>query len=190
MPTAALTDDMSQEMRTTAVEVLDNYFRAKDGNRPHLLDRVFVADARLEIRNDSAAISFPAQAIGRDAIADVLVRDFGRTYENVYSFYLARPGPKARTFACDWLVGMTEKATHTVRVGCGRYDWTFDGASSLATRLIITIAAMALLEPGAQPAVIGWLERLPHPWCSHTAILESAPEQPDLQPVLRCLSQR
>jgi len=71
--------------------VLRNYFHAKDENRPHVLERVFVPEAELIVENHSGTTAFPARAIGREAIAEVLVRSFGQTYENVYSFYLRRP---------------------------------------------------------------------------------------------------
>ncbi len=101
-----------------AEQILVNYFRAKDGNRPRLLDRVFSADAQLEVRNASSSIAFPGVTLGREQIADVLVREFGRTYENVYSFYLsAPPRGTVEQFSCSWLVGMTEKSDKTVNPG-------------------------------------------------------------------------
>ena len=99
--------------------VLRNYFHAKDENRPHVLDSVFTDDAALEIQNDSTAISFPADTIGRAAIGDVLVRSFCQTYENVYSFYLSRPVGELSLFECEWLVCMTEKSSRSVRPSNG-----------------------------------------------------------------------
>jgi hypothetical protein len=80
-----------------SAQILEGYFCAKDGNRPHLIARVFTPDARLEINNASASITFPAVTQGMEDIADVLVRQFGRTYENIYSFYLSvyQPAPRA-----------------------------------------------------------------------------------------------
>lgn len=75
----------------TPEQILRTYVHAKDENRPHLLDGVFSTDARLEIRNRSEQISFPAVTVGLAGIADVLVRRFNQTYENIYSFCLARP---------------------------------------------------------------------------------------------------
>jgi hypothetical protein len=166
-------------------EILENYFRAKDGNRPHLLERTFEPDAALEIRNHSTAISFPAFTQGREAMADVLVRQFGAANENVYSFYLQRPADVAATFTCSWLVAMTEKAARGVRVGGGTYEWTFGPSSPrLASRLVITISSMFVLRPSAQDSVLAWVSNLPYPWTTLEAIRASAPALPEIEAVL------
>ena len=56
--------------------VLRGYFHAKDENRPHILERVFEPDAELVVVNHASTIAFPARTVGRDAITDVLVRNF------------------------------------------------------------------------------------------------------------------
>lgn len=175
-------------MKLNAEQVLRNYFHAKDENRPHLLADVFAPDAKLQVLNRVSTIAFPAQTEGRDAIADVFVREFCRTNENVYSFYLDRPAPAVATFSCDWLVAMSGKDDRCVRVGCGRYDWAFDAsASGLATGLVITIEAMQVLQPSANECVFEWVRRLTYPWSSAAAIEESSPPVELLAPVLRHL---
>lgn len=167
-------------------QVLRTYFRAKDGNRPHLIDSVFCVDAVLEMHVNTDDIYFPAITQGRAAIADVLVGKFARTYENIYSFYLERPTSATTQFSCDWLVGMSEKDGGHVRLGCGRYDWRFEkGPPHLASRLIITIAAMEILSPEELDATLGWLRRLSYPWSSAAEIFASAPPNPALDPVLK-----
>jgi hypothetical protein len=132
----------------SAEEVLRNYFHAKDENRPHLLEQVFMESAVLEVRNRTSTITFPNVTSGREAIADVLVRSFGQTYENVYSFYLGRPVGQPSKFECPWIVAMTEKNARSVRIGCGRYAWEFEtDPPNLARRLTIDIAEMQLLAP-------------------------------------------
>ena len=84
----------------TPEAVLRGYFRAKDENRPHLLEDVFTPGAELIIHNQSANIAFPAFTQGRSAVAEVLVRSFALSNENVYSFYLARPLSGVREFTC------------------------------------------------------------------------------------------
>src|SRR5262249_16623614 len=127
---------MSELAPPTPESVVRDYIRAKDENRPHVLDRVFAPDAVVEIRNPSAAIAFPAPTSGRAAIADVLVRSFGQTHENVYPFCLQRPAGRAGSFDCDWIVAMTERSgSRSVRVGRGRYAWRFDPDARLASRL-------------------------------------------------------
>lgn len=90
--------------------VLRNHFRAKDENRPHLLDDVFTVDAVLEIRNATSTIAFPAVTSGRDAIADVLVRSFGQTDEDVNGLYL-------RPCMCRALTANAEAVGQSARGG-------------------------------------------------------------------------
>ena len=165
--------------------VLRTYLRAKDENRPYLMGQVFCETATLEMRVHTGNIAFPPVTRGVAAIADVLARQFGRSYENVYSFYLDHPPKVATEFSCRWLVGMSEKENGNVRVGCGRYDWQFDPLSNgLAKALIITIEAMEILPSNRQDAVMRWLNRLPYPWSSPDAA-NSAPAIAALAPVLR-----
>src|SRR4030095_1639422 len=97
--------------------VLRGYFNAKDENRPWLLQEVFAEDARLQVSNKAMNIAFPAVTQGREAIADILVRRFNQTYENIYSFYMARPPAEVTEFSCDWLVAMREKGSRRDRGG-------------------------------------------------------------------------
>lgn len=169
---------------------LRSYFHAKDENRPHLLARVFAIDATLEITNRSSAIAFPAVTIGREEIANVLVRTFGQTYENVYSFYMARPGAGERRFVCNWLVAMSEKASRDVRVGCGQYNWTFsDEPPHLASHLAITIETMQVLSPDVLPIIFTWFDSLSYPWSSAAEASGCAPQIAGLGPVLRYLNE-
>jgi hypothetical protein len=182
---------VTQDQSFLPETVLRRYFHAKDENRPHLLDSTFTSDAVLEVRNSSSAIAFPAVTRGRVGIAKVLVRDFGQTYENLYSFYMRRPHGQLREFSCDWLVAMTEKATSAVRVGSGRYDWSFaEAVPHLATKLTISIADMQVLPAATMPAVFDWIAQLAYPWSSREEVLASAPHLPDLRSVLDYLAQR
>jgi len=156
--------------------LLRRYFHAKDENRPHLLGDVFAPDAQLRIVNHSDNISFPAETAGTEAIADVLVRRFNQAHENVYSFYLDRPGPSDDAFACDWLVAMTEKESRKARIGCGRYEWVFGRAGTLrVTGLTITIEAMRLFEPASYQRIMGWMTQLEYPWTSREAVRHALP---------------
>jgi hypothetical protein len=164
--------------------VLRNYFHAKDENRPHLMSKVFSRTAALQMRVNTDAISFPADSRGIDEITAVLVRRFGQTYENVYSFYLDRPPLQCNHFSCHWLVGMSEKSSGNVRVGCGAYD----ESSGLAVNLVITIEAMQSLAPEQFDAVFDWLGTLAYPWSSAAiAGAASAPPIEALGPVLEYL---
>ena len=172
--------------------VLRDYFRAKDENRPHLLERVFAADAELRIRNLSDNIAFPAATRGRAAIAEVLVRSFALANENVYSFYLDTPPVAgAQAFDCAWLVGMSERASGQLRVGCGTYAWSFAAEPSpLATRLAIVIERMEVLGQRESGPVFAWLESLSYPWSSAAAARRGMPAIESLSPVAEFLGRR
>ena len=181
---------MSQPANLLPETVLRNYFHAKDENRPMILDATFAPDATLEVKNQTTAISFPAQTVGRPGVADVLVRNFCQTYDNIYSFYLSRPSAPLRRFTCGWLVAMTEKSTSAVRVGSGSYDWTFsDTPPNLATRLVITIANMQVLPAASMPAVFAWVTKLTYPWSSLGEVRARSPELPAVQAVLASLAE-
>lgn len=180
---SATLEDLTPEI------VLRGYFHAKDENRPHILERVFDPGAELVVANHADSISFPARTTGREAIADVLVRNFAQTYENIYSFYLQRPPVEVANFSCGWFVSMSEKRSKSARVGCGRYDWVFSEASPhLATHLTITIHAMEVLPPAELPAVLSWVQALSYPWCTAQEVTRTAPGGEHLALVLQHLS--
>jgi len=181
---------MTRVASHSPADVLRTYFHAKDENRPHLLDRVFTPVAVLEIRNQTSTIAFPSLMSGRDAIADVLARDFAKTYENVYSFYLQRPTGALPEFDCQWVVAMTEKDSRSARLGCGRYAWQFDADSNgLANRLTIDIAEMGVLEPSAAGETFAALALLTYPWSSLAEVTRAGERYPVFAPVVQALTE-
>lgn len=166
-----------------------NYLHAKDENRPVYMGAAFTADATLTMTLRTQAIAFPPHSHGRDAITETLVRSFGQTYENVFTFYLAHPGTHStlERYTCDWFVGMIEKATGNVRVGCGTYDWEFQADPHLATHLAITIETMITLPADTAPAIFAWLTALPYPWTDAPRVVQSAPPIEALVPVMQWL---
>lgn len=169
--------------------VLRDYFHAKDENRPHYMTRAFAPDAVLKMALRTQAIAFPPESHGLAAIADTLVRKFGQTYDNVYTFYLSRPeaGAQLPGYRCDWIVGMTEKASGNVRVGCGRYDWEFQPQPYRASSLVITIETMVTLPAADADAVFGWLLALDYPWTDAARVVAGAPPLEALAPVVHYL---
>jgi hypothetical protein len=162
------------------------YIRAKDQNRPYLMRRAFSQAATLNMIVKTGAISFPPLSKGIEAITEVLVRRFAQSYENVFTFCLEDP-PKesAESFTCKWMVGMSEKETGTVRVGCGRYDWLFEPRTPFLTReLTITIDFMKVLPAENLGAIMSWLSGLPYPWCPVETAVASAPEVEGLDVIL------
>jgi len=167
------------------------YIRAKDENRPELMASAFAEDAILEMAVNTDAISFPPFTQGVSSITDVLVTRFNEKAENVRTFCLALPPkPDGGAFSCAWLVGMSEKSTGTVRVGCGRYDWTFQPRNPhLASRLRIAIEVMEILPAQHLVAVMKWLSKLPYPWCDSRLAVRDAPSVEGLEPIVRYLEQ-
>ncbi|OZI33445.1 hypothetical protein CEK29_21585 [Bordetella genomosp. 5] len=180
---------MTSASPATTLARLRDYFHAKDENRPHYMARTFAPNAQLDMRLNTQAIAFPPQARGLEAITDTLVRKFGQTYDNVYTFYLDRPADDARLerYSCDWFVGMTEKATGLVRVGAGRYDWEFQAEPYLARRLTISIDTMEVLPIEHTEAVLSWLTTLPYPWTDAARVVSGAPPVEALAPVMHWL---
>ena len=67
--------------------------------------RAFAPDAVLKMALRTQAIAFPPESHGLAAITDTLVRKFGQTYDNVFTFYLSRPRPASgcpSTAATGW----------------------------------------------------------------------------------------
>lgn len=178
---------MLEKSRPTPASLVRTYFQAKDGNRPYLMARAFAETASLEMVVKTDAISFPSLTQGVAGITDVLVSKFGQTYENVYSFCLRTPPDvPAKRFSCKWLVGMSEKQSGNVRIGCGRYDWTFQTeAPFLVEHLRITIGVMQVLPAEHLPILMDWIGGLPYPWCPAAVVFTGAPRVPGLVPVLK-----
>ncbi|MDB6442657.1 nuclear transport factor 2 family protein [Pseudomonas sp. 21TX0197] len=176
---------------TTARQSIQRYIDAKDGNRPHLLAQAFTPDATLDMDMRTDTLSFPAHTEGRDGIGDVLVRRFGQTFENVYTFCLeSAPPANVATFQCKWLVAMSDKHSGEVRVGCGEYDWRFEAESGLVQRLAITIEHMKTLPASELAAVMAWVSTLDYPWCSPAAAVRHAPDSGELDEVIRYVTAR
>lgn len=175
----------------SAKETIEAYIRAKDGNRPFLMERAFAEDAVLDVAVTTGTISFPPTSSGLESIANTLVREFVRTYENVHTFCLdSPPGHDAATFSCNWLVAMSERENRNVRVGCGRYDWHFRLPTRRAARLKITIQLMESLAPRALLPVMHWVSTLPHPWCPARLALAELPNFPELRVLRKHLANR
>jgi hypothetical protein len=154
------------------------------------MESAFAADATLEMVVNTGTISFPAISNGLETISDVLVRRFAQTFENVHTFCLSLPPRDDQVnFSCDWLLGMSEKDTRTVRVGSGRYDWLFHHEGPrLIERLRITIQVMESFDPRYLPSLMSWFSQLPYPWCTAQAALRDAPALEELRPIRKYLA--
>ncbi len=170
----------------TTQRSIRQYIKAKDGNRPHLLSQAFAPDAILDMHVRTGSISFPPHLEGIGPIGDVLVRRFGQTFENVYTFCVGSPPePEAKTYQCQWLVGMSDKNSGEARVGCGLYEWQFSPESGLVERLTITIEHMKTLPATDLQSIMEWLSALNYPWCSPEALVSNAPDIDTLDEVIQ-----
>lgn len=161
---------------TTLRRAIEIYILAKDGNRPHLMDDAFTANARLEMNVKTARIAFPGTVEGRAEIARVLSSEFAQCYENVYTFCVSKPPAEADEFECLWLVVMTEKDTAAALLGIGRYTWRRAGRSAKISALRITLEEMAALPRQSAPALLQWVSTLPYPWCPIDRLAAQAPD--------------
>ncbi len=172
---------------TPPAAAIEAYLRGKDGNRPHLLRAAFTDAARLVMQVNTTGIAFPAGAIGRAEIADVLVRRFNQAWENITTLCIGEPpAADAAAFTCDWFVAMSGKQDGGVRAGCGRYDWVFDRRSGLACSLTIVIDAMVSV-PVDVDTMADWASALPYPWCGAPRLARGAPDVAALRAVLQRL---
>jgi len=165
---------------------IQQYIKAKDGNRPHLLRQAFTPEAVLDMVVHTGSISFPPHVEGVGSIGEVLVNRFGQTFENVYTFCLGGPPePDSPRFRCKWLVAMSDKSSGEVRVGCGLYEWQFSPGSGLIEKLTITIEHMQTLPATDLLPIMDWVSSLDYPWCSPEEAVSNIPDKDTLGDVIR-----
>lgn len=167
---------------------IETYIRAKDGNRPHLLNSAFTANAELVMEVKTDEISFPTTVRGVDGISAVLVSQFAQRYENIYTICMGTPPVDATEFRCTWLVCMTEKISGAVRVGFGGYEWLCEDESGKISKLKITIEEMKNLPGESSQLILHWVQTLPYPWCPHDVPAQHAPSIPSVQKIARRLA--
>ena len=166
-------------------QAIQNYILAKDGNRPFLLNHAFAEDATLAMELQTQAIAFPSALSGRDAIADVLVRQFNQKFENIYTLCVGDPNEvQKENYRCPWLVVMTGKQDDSLRIGCGVYDWRFRATDNRVRALTITIDMMETAPATSTTDVMTWVSGLPYPWCELSAAADKAPDVAAVRRVL------
>lgn len=172
-------------------KAIHRYILAKDGNRPFLLDEAFEDNATLEMNILTESIAFPPSAFGREAIADTLVRQFNKKYENIYTICIGvEPDIVVEKFSCHWMVVMSEKQTGSLRVGCGRYDWRFQHTNNKVKSLVITIDLMDTSAPSSLAPVMVWVASLSYPWCELSAITKELPDIPAVHRIVENLTDK
>lgn len=165
-------------------ELIRRYIQAKDTNRPLYMAQAFAEDARLVMKVDTDAISFPPLTEGRDAISQVLVRNFGQNYDNVFTWCVEESArDHAGELVCQWLVCMTEKSSGDIRVGCGLYYWQFAGKDDArrVEQLTIQIDEMNVLPSSHRAEIESWIASPDWPWASRAALLARMPAAAQLE---------
>jgi hypothetical protein len=153
----------------TPRSLLERYVRAKDSVQPELMREIYASNAELAYSIATDAISFPARAVGLDAITRTLVVDFATRFGQCRTYYVsdAPPADDSAFVRVPWLVVMREAAAASLRIGKGYYEWTFvrNAASELrVTAMRIHIERMdAIADPDATLLAAAQAE-LPYPW--------------------------
>lgn len=152
----------------SARELLETYVEAKDLDRPGLILDCFAPNAVLTYSIATDTISFPARTRGADAIAQILVRDFRKTFTRCKTYYVCDSVVKdsRKIDKLPWLVVMKEMSGPILRLGKGCYTWHFewfDQAMRVSAMHIHIDRMDAVEDPGAD--ILDALQSaLPYPW--------------------------
>lgn len=165
-------------MNNKKINLINQYIKAKDNNKPHLMKYVFSEQARLEMIVQTGNISFPAQVAGLDKITQTLVCEFNTTYENIYTLCLTDTLQQTQNrLKCRWVVCMTDKTSQSLRIGYGNYQWDFENdTSALVHHLAITIENMSILPQSLQSDVLSWFDKQPFPWALSSELQTTMPD--------------
>ncbi|WP_293268604.1 hypothetical protein [Neptunomonas sp.] len=164
-------------MNTRFKHLINQYIKAKDNNKPHLMNEVFAEQATLKMLVQTDNISFPAAVEGLGNITHTLVSEFNNKYENIYTLcFIDTVQQQDNNLSCRWVVCMTEKASGSLRLGYGDYLWSFTGhPHALVNGLTITIENMTLLPQELQPHVLSWFDQRPYPWVLSSELQTTVP---------------
>lgn len=151
--------------------LIENYIKAKDTNKPHLMKNSFKMNANLEIIVNSKNINFPQNSSGLSAITKVLIQDYNANFENVYTLcFEEKSFEQDSSFGFRWFVTMNDRKTKELKAGFGTYIWSFD--EDLVSSLEIRIDQMNVIEESFKDEVIDSISKLPYPWCKEKDLRE------------------
>ena len=69
-------------------DVIENYIKGKDLNRPEILETIYSEKSKVIFSIQPSTIAFPSEISGNIEIAKVLSKDFNKRYEKVRTYYL------------------------------------------------------------------------------------------------------
>ncbi|WP_072682660.1 hypothetical protein [Arcobacter sp. LA11] len=157
---------------------ISKYIYAKDNNKPHLMKNIFTSSAKLDMKLKTENISFPSETLGLTSISKVLINDFNKTYENIYTICLTDSLVQDnKSVKCNWFVIMTEKENNMIRFGYGSYYWSFNSKDNdLVDYLNITIENMIILEKEFYFEIFDWFTKIPYPWADTKIVANTVPD--------------
>ena len=161
----------------TSKSLLEVYVQAKDMNQPSVILDCYTPDAVLTYSIATGTISFPARTCGADAIAQVLVLDFGKSFDCCKTWYVCdsiTPDPKSIDFL-PWLVIMRQVSSSDLRLGKGFYRWTFerDESGMRVCAMHIHIERMDIIEDRDGKKRQAFHAALPYPWLRPEVLSET-----------------
>ena len=158
-------------------DLLVKYICAKDKNKPSLMKEVFTDSSSLQMNLKTQNISFPAKTIGLKNITDVLVDNFNKNYENIFTFCLKDTMKyQDNGLTCDWVVCMKDKINAEIRIGYGEYNCCFTSDSCTKVKLLcIKIEEMFVLKNQTIRPILNWLDDVSYPLCESEELFENAP---------------
>lgn len=175
------------------IDILESYVKGKDDDQYKLLEAIYAETAELKFEIDSADISFPSKIIGNIDIAKVLSKDFNQKYNNVKTYYLAKPETDQLTIHHQkWLVVMQEKSNHATRVGTGYYNWDLaEGESGLVIQNHkIYIHSMIQITNDQTNELSRIQSELDYPWTTPTNVIKTLANEPNYLNIIRYLQKQ
>ena len=161
----------------TSKDLLEAYLQAKDLDQPSLILDCYTPDAVLTYSIATDTISFPAKVFGADAIAQTLVREFGKNFDCCRTYYVCDSvahDSQGIDFM-PWLVIMRQKSTTAMRLGKGFYRWRFqsDETRTRVCAMHIHIERMDIIEDREGEKRKQLHAALPYPWLRPAVLSES-----------------
>ena len=159
-------------------QITRDYLHAKDHCRPHAFGQAFAEDATFTSKFEfETQFSDETPRVGLAAITETF-RQLGAACENIYTLCTLdsrRHVDEDGTWACKWIVTMTERETRAVRVAWGDYRWRIDEERGLATELLVTMVEMQMLDPSHAREICEWMASFEGPWVESRALVEAMP---------------
>jgi len=176
------------------VEVLENYIKGKDLNRPEILEKIYSEKSKVIFSIQPSTISFPSEISGNIEIAKVLSKDFNKRYEKVRTYFLKDDSEEIASLCIlkqRWLVVMIERETQDVKIGSGFYDWYFEVPASGNCRIEkhkITIGVMLSFSRDNLPVFEDLHNSIPYPWTDKQRVVDMLQKHDSLREVIEYLN--